>query len=53
MKTQIKPRASFNLTDPDQQKQCFHYRNMQPLWAKDNRDKWFNIPHEHQTSLPI
>jgi hypothetical protein len=39
----IRPCASFDLTDPEQQKQCFHYTNLQPLWAKDNlskSDKW-------------
>lgn len=29
----IKPCASFDLSDPTQQKQCFHYTNLQPLWA--------------------
>ncbi len=32
----IVPCASFDLTDPEQQKICFHYSNMQPLWAHDN-----------------
>lgn len=32
----IRPCASFDLTDPEQQKQCFHYTNLQPLWASDN-----------------
>ena len=35
----IRPCASFDLTDPEQQKQCFHYTNLQPLWAKDNLEK--------------
>lgn len=35
----IRPCASFDLTDPEQQKQCFHYTNLQPLWAKDNLKK--------------
>jgi hypothetical protein len=38
----ILPCASFDLTDPEQQKKCFHYTNLQPLWAIDNirkRDK--------------
>lgn len=32
----IIPCNSFDLTDPEQQKKCFHYTNLQPLWAKDN-----------------
>jgi hypothetical protein len=32
----IIPCASFDLTDPEQQKKCFHYTNLQPLWAADN-----------------
>jgi hypothetical protein len=39
----IRPCASFDLTDPAQQLQCFHYTNLQPLWAFDNiskSDKW-------------
>jgi hypothetical protein len=32
----IKPVNTFDLTDPEQQKQCFHYTNLRPLWAKDN-----------------
>lgn len=29
----------WDLTDPEQQKKCFHYTNLQPLWAPDNLDK--------------
>ena len=39
----IRPCASFDLTDPEQQRQCFHYTNLQPLWAEDNlrkSDQW-------------
>jgi hypothetical protein len=32
----IKPCVSFDLTDPEQQRKCFHYTNLQPLWAVDN-----------------
>ena len=32
----IKPINTFDLTDPEQQKQCFHYSNLRPLWAADN-----------------
>ena len=39
----IIPCASFDLTDPDQQKKCFHYTNLQPLWAKENLIKGAKI----------
>lgn len=38
----ILPCAMFDLNDPKQQKICFNYKNLQPLWARDNiikRDK--------------
>lgn len=35
----IKPCASFDLANPNEQKLCFHYSNLQPLWATDNKIK--------------
>lgn len=35
----IRPCASFDLDDLSQRKICFHYTNLQPLWAKDNLAK--------------
>jgi hypothetical protein len=32
----IKPVCSFNLEDPEQVKECFHYTNLRPLWKIDN-----------------
>ena len=32
----IKPCASFDLTKPEEQRACFHYTNLQPLWEPDN-----------------
>lgn len=40
----IIPCASFDLIDPEQQKKCFHYSNLQPLWAKDNLSKGSKCP---------
>jgi hypothetical protein len=33
------PIALFDLSCPEQMKICFHYTNLQPLWAKDNLSK--------------
>jgi len=35
----IVPCSFFDLTDPRQQRMCCNYRNLQPLWAKDNISK--------------
>ena len=32
----IIPCARFDLTKPEEQKKCFHYTNLQPLWAEEN-----------------
>lgn len=37
------PIASFDLTDLEQQKICFNYTNLQPLWAAENRSKGAKI----------
>tara|TARA_R100000742_G_C4277878_1_gene100105 strand:- start:948 stop:2054 length:1107 start_codon:yes stop_codon:yes gene_type:complete len=39
----IKPCASFDLTKESEQKKCFHYTNLQPLWAMDNFKKGAKI----------
>jgi len=35
----VKPIKSFDLTNPSHIKECFHYTNLQPLWAQDNLKK--------------
>jgi len=39
----IRPCASFDLTDPEQQRECFHYTNLQYLPAKENMSKGARI----------
>ena len=40
------PCASFDLTDPIQQKQCFHYTNLKPEFAADNMSYGATIKHD-------
>lgn len=40
----ILPCASFDLSDPEQQKECFNYKNLQALPAKENLSKSASIP---------
>ena len=35
----IKPCVLFNLSLSEEQQKCFHYTNLQPLWAVDNKSK--------------
>lgn len=45
----IRPISSFDLSDPAQVKECFHYTNLQPLWAIDNlkkSDLWESGPKD-------
>jgi hypothetical protein len=34
-----RPCAAFDLTDDDQQRRCFHWTNLQPLWSIENQRK--------------
>lgn len=41
----IIPCAAFDLTDSEQQKICFNYKNMQALWKMDNINKRDLLPN--------
>ena len=47
------PCASFDLTRDEERAKCFHYTNLQPLWALDNMRKSASTGHEHQPGLLI
>lgn len=38
------PLAAFNLDDQDQQQAAFHYTNLRPMWALENKRKSDRIP---------
>jgi hypothetical protein len=40
----IMPCSSFNLELEDEQRRCFNFSNLQPLWSHDNRVKFTKIP---------
>jgi hypothetical protein len=42
----IIPISSFDLSDPEQVKICFHYTNLQPLFIEENRTKSNKTPEE-------
>ena len=47
----IIPCSRFDLTIPHQQKMCFNYRNLQPMWAKENISKNNRITIEDMTKI--
>ncbi|AHM03043.1 hypothetical protein roselon_00603 [Roseibacterium elongatum DSM 19469] len=47
----VRPLASFDLSDPGQQAQAFHFSNTRPLWAGDNLSKGSlhdGVRHRHR-----
>jgi hypothetical protein len=51
----VRPCATFELSDPEQQRQCFHYTNLQPLWGVENMRKnshWEGKVYRHIRALP-
>ena len=44
----------FDLTNPNQQRECFHFSNQRPLWAKDNMSRPradFNYNHSKKPKI--
>jgi hypothetical protein len=39
----IIPCAAFNFNNEEEQRRCFHYTNLQPLWAEENIKKGAQI----------
>lgn len=53
----IRPCTSFDLSKKEEQEKCFHYTNLQPLWAIDNikkSNKWDDSisPNDEVLQLP-
>jgi hypothetical protein len=48
-----RPCASFDLLNAEEQKQCFHFTNLQPLWAAENIKKGKQITDGFGNFWPI
>lgn len=44
----IIPCAAYDLTKPEQQRACFNWQNLRPLWATENLSKQDKITHPQQ-----
>lgn len=44
------PCASFDLTKKEEQEKCFHYTNLQPLWAVDNLEKGARVDWQKEVA---
>jgi len=49
----IVPCNYFDLSRPENQLRCFNYRNLQPLWSRDNIQKGNKLTEKAKTILPI
>lgn len=47
----VRPCKSFNLLDPEEQKKCFHYTNLQPLECKENMRKGAKLIEKYLNKL--
>lgn len=44
----IRPCSFYDFSDPEQQRACFHYTNMQPLWSEANQRKGKHLNLEYR-----
>ncbi|HEY8687738.1 MAG TPA: hypothetical protein VIM07_00775 [Chitinophagaceae bacterium] len=44
------PCKNFDLTKPEDQKRCFHYSNLQPLWELDNLRKGTSLNYKQKVA---
>lgn len=49
----IVPCNYFDLSRPENQLRCFNYRNLQPLWSRDNLQKRNKLTEKAKNILPI
>lgn len=49
----IVPCACFDLSFPNQQKECFNYKNLRPMWAVDNLKKGTKLERPFQPFLSM
>ena len=47
------PVSHFNFLNPEHVKQCFHYTNLYPVWAKQNNQKSDSVPEHPRENLYI
>lgn len=47
------PCANFDLTDPEEQKKCFNFMNLQPMWRPDNNEKRNSVSLEDLTLFAV
>ncbi len=47
------PCAAFDLSDEKNQRICFWYKNLQPMWAKDNMQKSNTYTEEEKNALML
>jgi hypothetical protein len=49
----IIPCSSFDIRNIEAQKKCFHYTNIQPLWAEHNIKKGNKLNYEMEQIIPV